>query len=185
MVYRAPKSMPSPGLAVVISNFGQAQENLRQLGFQIHTLSPSQLHFSTGQVEYDRLLQGAFRLVWVDTPGVAHGSGPNKLRPFWTSMQRWVTTARNVRVPLFICGPQSQVWLDPRARNLVSDDLVCHSRHRLCHFGLKFSARDPKPSMSQFVMFSTCEMPSVSPTLACSVPRMSGIGPCLRTGWHR
>ena len=145
---------------MVVSNFSQAQENLRRLGFDTSSLNPSQLHFGTGQLAFDRLLQGSYTLVWVDTPGVAHGTGPNKLRPFWTSMTRWATTARNMRVPLFICGPQSQVWMDARAKCLVSDGVLHHSKHRLCHFGLKFARNESRPSLSMFVMFSTVDMPT-------------------------
>ena len=137
-----------------------AQLQLRNIGFTVSTLPTSALRFASGNAAFNRLLQGSYGLVWVDTPGSSQSKDEKLVHLFWTSMARWASVCKSQGTPLYICGPRSKLWKDDRARNLQSDGVLLQSTHRFCHFGIRYAPNAEPPSLSTFVLLSSHIMPS-------------------------
>ena len=118
------------------------------------------LRFATGQAAFDRLLKGHYRLVWADSPGSAVSRNQRAVTAFWTAIARWASVCVAKGIPMYVCGPRSQIWKDDRARNLIADGVMHESTHRFCHFGIRYAPGAAAPSMSCFVLYSTHRFPS-------------------------
>ena len=133
-------------MVLAVSNFMSAQHQLRELGLNVSALPTSGLRFASGEAAFNRLLQGVYRLVWVDTPGSAQSKDESLTKVFWAAMARWAAVCQAQRTPLYICGPRSKLWRDDRARNLQADGLLFPSTHRFCHFGIRYAPKAGPPS---------------------------------------
>ena len=146
------RGTPEPARALVIEDLRLADIVLtNNHGVVCTRITHPEFQGSTGQTEFENLLNGHYAILWISTPKDYHIQ-PKRSIAHGQKVVRYITRAAAQKMMVIMFGPPSFLWKDASILKAIEENDMIWARMRCCFLGTKYDQKDPKPSGSYFFM---------------------------------
>ena len=126
---------------------------------------------TTGDYYFQKILGAEYDLIWISTPTDWMVRRPGKrTTTHWKRIQTWLTRAVRLRIKVILCGPTGYFWKIPNIIESINTLKLSKLNLRLCHFGLKYDAKDQRPSATCIQLATNIEHPKIDWNCKCKIP---------------
>ena len=123
-------------------------------GYAAETYHPHSICMASSKHVPNAIRHGRYCALWLEIPRSSRSVPIGKRSAVFNELALWVRTARMADIPACLVGLRGVAWQDQHLASLVSDQVICESRHQLCHYGLAL-ADSNQPSRVTYHAFTT------------------------------
>ena len=144
-----PKAKAKGATALIVEEEPIASALLQSKGFQIHVFHPRNITSSTMQSVTMQIKQSRYQLLWLDLPTSSKGLPTGRRPAAARQLANWIRTSTQCGVSCLLIGLRGRHWQDENLQNLIADKVITEATFHLCHFNIKVTENDDKPSSVQ------------------------------------
>ncbi len=146
------RGTPEPARALVVEDLRLADIVLtNNHGVVCTRITHSEFQGSTGQTEFEKLLNGNYAILWVSTPKDYHIQQKRAIN-HGQKVVRFVNKAAAMKMLVIMFGPPSFLWKDASILKTIEENDMIWARMRCCNIGAKYDQNNPTPSGTYFFM---------------------------------
>mgnify|MGYP001420148067 CR=1 FL=1 len=157
--------------SLIVEDIREADILLRSYGCACDRITHNELLSSSGTVHTGKLLRGDYDLLWISSPHDWHARKESKkTTTHWQRIQNWLEKAMLLGMVFVLFGPPGYLWKVPNIQEVIKQSNAFTVKMRLCHFGCKFDAKDPRPSGSYLQFATTAKVSTRLGQCNCKLP---------------
>lgn len=145
---------------LIISVFATACFMWESLGCTSHRIRPVELLSRDFDPLIQQIQDGKYQILWVDMVPQIHFAPATRFNAVWSRFRTILQSCLRAQVSCFLAGVRKSAWTHPAVEQLKADQILFHSVHRWCHFGITLSPGSTVPSSVNMHMLSSMKLPN-------------------------
>ena len=130
------------------------------LGCTSHRIRPVELLSRDFDPLIQQIQDGKYQILWVDMVPQIHFAPATRFNAVWSRFRTILQSCLRAQISCFLAGVRKSAWTHPAVEQLKADQILFHSVHRWCHFGITLSPGSTVPSSVNMHMLSSMRLPN-------------------------
>lgn len=143
---------------LIVSIFATACQTWESLGCTTHRVRPVELLTRDFDPLIMQVQSGAYQVLWVDMVPQINFAPSARFNAVWNRFRTLLQQAIRAQVLCMLAGVRKSAWTYPAVEQLKADQILYHSMHRWCHFGITLAPGSEEPSSVNMHLLSSVKI---------------------------
>ena len=145
---------------LIVSVFATACFMWETLGCTSHRVRPVELLSRDFDPLIQQIQNGKYQILWVDMVPQIHFAPAARFNAVWNRFRTVLQSCLRAQMSCFLAGVRKSAWTHPAVEQLKADQILFHSTHRWCHFGITLAPGSTVPSSVNMHLLSSVKLPN-------------------------